>query len=439
MKFKEMKKIILFNILIICLLKFSIAQKAPCGCEFFNLYYSYINYPCLVGDYVLVFEDNFDGNKLDGNKWQNRFPWGRHPEGYSDTDEFYTNGDNFEFNNETLKIIEKDDGIYAKGVDYLPDDYLFEDGLPNLRWWPYTSGMIYSKHSFYYGKYEIRCRMPEGAGFWPAFWIFGERGSEIDVFDEMFNNENEDIYYWKGGFGYDYNNNNEVDKPAECCGKMKYNLANFSDWHTFTLYFEPYDITIEIDNGDIYSWSIHRAYTQGEDEIACNTYLSPAYYLFRQAYPIYPMHIIANLAIHKGFSPPIDKRLEIDYIRYYKKTNCCQNVNILSYSDLNLNSDPDFYNFICGENIEINGSNITIQSDKKLDLVAKNEIVLLPGFTSEEGSDFLAKIDPSLYNKKSLNVASNKNDQLINYKIINNNDVNCIENINVKDLENINV
>lgn len=59
--------------------------------------------------------------------------------------------------------------------------------LPRLRGFPYVSGMLSSRRSLVqrYGYFEIRARLPEGAGLWPAFWLLspGMWPPEIDVME----------------------------------------------------------------------------------------------------------------------------------------------------------------------------------------------------------------------------------------------------------------
>jgi beta-glucanase (GH16 family) len=59
--------------------------------------------------------------------------------------------------------------------------------LPRLRSFAYTSGMISSRASLLqkYGYFEIRARLPGGAGLWPAFWLLtpGAWPPEIDAME----------------------------------------------------------------------------------------------------------------------------------------------------------------------------------------------------------------------------------------------------------------
>lgn len=48
----------------------------------------------------------------------------------------------------------------------------------------YSAGSIMSKKKLHYGYYEIRFKVEEGRGIWPAFWFFGgKENDEIDVFE----------------------------------------------------------------------------------------------------------------------------------------------------------------------------------------------------------------------------------------------------------------
>ncbi|MGF7155683.1 Ca2+-binding RTX toxin-like protein [Novosphingobium gossypii] len=77
-----------------------------------------------------------------------------------------------------------DDGILTITAQRASDDILqYMDG----RTW--TSGLLTTKFTFaqQYGFFEIRAQMPEGNGFWPAFWLLPTDNSwppELDVFEQ---------------------------------------------------------------------------------------------------------------------------------------------------------------------------------------------------------------------------------------------------------------
>lgn len=77
-----------------------------------------------------------------------------------------------------------DDGILTITAQRASNDILqYMDG----RTW--TSGLLTTKFTFaqQYGFFEIRAQMPEGNGFWPAFWLLPTDNSwppELDVFEQ---------------------------------------------------------------------------------------------------------------------------------------------------------------------------------------------------------------------------------------------------------------
>lgn len=110
------------------------------------------------------------------------------------------------------------------------------------------------------------------------------------------------------------------------------------------------------------------------------------------------MNIIANLALQTGtFQPdantPFPSSLEIDYIRYSQKKGCTGTINATDITQLNLSNE--IYNLVIGTNITV-GGNFTVQSGQQLELVARDEIILGPGFSAEARSNFVARIDPSI-------------------------------------------
>ncbi|MCD6366274.1 MAG: family 16 glycosylhydrolase, partial [Bacteroidales bacterium] len=185
----------------------------------------------------LVFSDEFDESSLDDNKWKPQ--WGI-MRSSQDTKQFYYGENNIEVSNGTLKI------KVNKLTNPITPTYWF-DGQFVTNDFYYTSAEIHSLFKFGYGKYEIRCRLPEGAGFFPAFWLYSDNPwDEIDIFDEKFNDQN-DIYYWKAacahhveptwsGCSSPHPNPLEPPPPYGLRDIHINNLTDFSQWHKFTLY-----------------------------------------------------------------------------------------------------------------------------------------------------------------------------------------------------------
>ena len=120
--------------------------------------------------YTLVFEDEFDGNTLDMQKWQHRAQGARR------------NG----FNADTQVRVENGNMI-------LSGEY-HENGKYGAGWY---AGMVKTVQDYKYGYFEIRCKVNPDNQFWSAFWIQayapytpeisqgGIGGAEIDIFESF--------------------------------------------------------------------------------------------------------------------------------------------------------------------------------------------------------------------------------------------------------------
>ncbi len=282
------------------------------------------NGSCNYNDWELVFEDTFDGAKLDDTKWLNALPWGRHLQsGFNGSLEYPTDGKNFEFSNGILKIAVRPDSIYAKGIEYLDSNFVFDDGLLNLRWWPYTSGLIFCKEQFGYGKYEMRCKLPKGKGLWSAFWLFGQVGdtrSEIDIF-EFWNQDN-----MFGNFDpkkLSVEHHMTLHYKDQMC-ETNYIGADFSaQFHTFTMEWDNYKIEWYVDG--VLKRRSTKFYTLLGQVVDCNSIKANEPYILNRDYPMKSMlNIIVSLGVQSGKNAPDEtvafpSYLNIDYIRYYKK------------------------------------------------------------------------------------------------------------------------
>ncbi|MBA3899445.1 MAG: glycoside hydrolase family 16 protein [Bacteroidetes bacterium] len=286
-----------------------------------------------INKWVYVGGDEFNDTTLNTAKWAYHYPWQK-----SDCDEFYTEGDNYEFVNAAnkdsgmLKLVVKKETATGHKYTYChdgtadADNCIQADGQKNLRTFNYTSGMIISREKFKYGLFEMKFRLPEGQGLFPAFWLFGGAlNEEIDIFE------------YKG----------------ETPGRIMANVhcqdgcSKFGGWHKATgLFTEDFNV-IMVD------WS----------PLGITWYLNGLEYASWQGEINHQLHLIASFAVAGeglcGLSKPRRKRtvnkstpfpasFEIDYIRVYSKLHCEQDTAIENYTQ----TDTDV-TVITGQNISI--------------------------------------------------------------------------------------
>jgi len=217
-----------------------------------------------------------------------------------------------------LKLKIKSELIQARQVEYLPDNELI-DGVPNLRWFNFTSGMIFSNPnlSFWYGKYEIRCKIPSGAGFWPAFWTFsnGPGWHEIDIFeffDDLPNSKHRmDIHH------------NPLDQSSSTHCPSSWNGPDFSAaFHTFTMIWNPTSIEWYVDG--VLKRITYRFMDINGGALTCEQVKQKlqdnpqTIFLQAESFPRRAGHIIVNAKVHTQ-NANVPNEFEIDYIRYWRQ------------------------------------------------------------------------------------------------------------------------
>ena len=274
---------------------------------------------CDNNPWVLFFEDNFNSTSLDFSKWEIPYQGVIRDFIHQNEKQWYANtgntpslpyDNNIEVSNGTLKLITRKEtnpiiGSYTEWTASPPANYIstFE----------YTSAEIDSKESFGYGKYEIRCKIPKGKGFWPAFWMYGEginnRNNEIDVFEFWDNNSSD--------------HNMTVHYDGSMC-HSDYNGPDYSkNFHIFTIVWDNYKIEWYVD-GQLKRRST-KFYTLLGQPVDCNSAKAFQPYIMNEVFPRDNMQIIVNLAIQNNAnyrpddSTDFPSVLEIDYIKYYKK------------------------------------------------------------------------------------------------------------------------
>ncbi len=261
---------------------------------------------CPTGNWKLVFFDEFNDSQLDATKWVTYFPYAadgqcEYCRTHGNEGQIYKD-DNVIVSEGTIKLIAKQESALWFGQTR-----------------QYTSGMIHSTNSFkfYYGKIEIRAKIPYGMGFWPAFWLYGDEGNEIDIFE--FGCQQPSKLYTNVHTTY---NNQHYDWSEE------YNGTNFSNnFHNYSVEWEPNQIIFKVDGNEIRK--IPRYWNMLGQALYCNASIASGAYIENLLMPDNPLNIILNLAIgvtgvtaftdSPNSSTVLPNQFEIDYVRVYQR------------------------------------------------------------------------------------------------------------------------
>jgi beta-glucanase (GH16 family) len=243
------------------------------------------------GNWTMIFHDEFNGTALDTSKWTTCY--------FN-----FTVGNGCDHNQGELELYQPDDVFVSNGTLKLRAERR-TNIASNGKTYNYTSGMITTgpttfnskdtRFAFQYGYMEMRAKVPDGTGLWPAFWTLPSDLSwppEIDVFEILGNAPNviNMHYHYPNATGGD------SDSGAHWAG------PDFSaTWHTYAVDWEPDAITWYVDGIE------RRSYTDTSHIVSK------------------PMYLIANLAVGGDWPGPPDRTtrfpsyFEIDYVRVWKR------------------------------------------------------------------------------------------------------------------------
>lgn len=114
--------------------------------------------PPVEGDWVMTFDENFEGSGVDEKKWN------VYTENYWDKRSHFSK-DNVIIGDGVAKL------HYEKKTGFHKDD-------PSLKQTDYATGFLdtYGKWVQRYGYFEARMKLTSAPGLWPAFWLMPDRG-----------------------------------------------------------------------------------------------------------------------------------------------------------------------------------------------------------------------------------------------------------------------
>jgi beta-glucanase (GH16 family) len=139
----------------------------------------------------LINSDEFNGSQIDREKWYIGFPWGKALMSQLN----YVVEYNFDFQSGYLNFITRPLDSLIELLPYeIDSNYLGNkktiliDG--NKFKFNYSTALLWSKHLYKYGYFEIKFKGVKGQGIWPAFWLYGGNPNyEIDFFELKGENE----------------------------------------------------------------------------------------------------------------------------------------------------------------------------------------------------------------------------------------------------------
>lgn len=246
----------------------------------------------------LVWSDEFNGSgAIDTSKWFHQTLLPNGSSWFNGEIQHYTDRtSNSSQSNGSLKLIAKKETFTDQGVTK-----------------QYTSARLNSKFAFTYGRVEVRAKLPQGVGTWPAIWMLGrninENGAywqqqgygsvgwpdcgEIDIMEHWGTNQDfvQSAMHTPSSFGATVNHG----------GRNIPGVSN--NFHVYALEWTPTKMIFSVDSvvHYVYQPSIRDAATWPFDD---------------------HQYLLLNIAIEPGIDPFwLEDTMEIDYIRVYQDPN----------------------------------------------------------------------------------------------------------------------
>lgn len=238
--------------------------------------------------YQLVWQDEFDGDTVDATKWTFEV----HGRPANNELQYYTDSPENAF---------IEDGKMVLQALKLDEKYLGRD---------YTSVRMKTavKAEWMYGRFEIRAKLPEGQGLWPAIWMLPTfannggwpAGGEIDIMELLGHEPNivHGTIHYRNADGHRYTGGSYTLPSGDFASKF----------HTFALEWDETEMRWYVDD-ELYL-------TQTKWEHRSKPFPAP----FNQKF-----HLLLNVAVGGNWPGNPDEttvfpqRMEVDYVRVYQK------------------------------------------------------------------------------------------------------------------------
>lgn len=351
----------MFNKPFCCLISYALICAFMCreshsqeGCDQRSLYFP-PSIDCSQfehGDWELIFEDDFNGSHINSEIWYTcEEGWNRK---HGDELQYYKD-ENIIVEDGILHLEARDDpGMYPVWV--FEEDYAHEENM----FFQYSSAWIQTKAKYQYGYFEVKCKLPEGRGFWPAFWLFGN-GYEVDIFE--FDGADPHKCHFDAHKWY--------DTCSIRCSDDAYDESFFDTYHIYSLEWDEFKLVYRIDG------VVKRTLNRYNDYLGrvidnCHNLIFSHRAFDLVLFPRKPMSIILNLAISSNgpnSETVFPSSVDIDYVRVYKRKSPNRTISFNHNYDTSLN-------YYIGGNITIGSDNsvVVIDSSQYITFMASNDI-----------------------------------------------------------------
>ncbi|MFL3005128.1 MAG: family 16 glycosylhydrolase [Candidatus Neomarinimicrobiota bacterium] len=267
-------------------------------------------------EYELVWSDEFDGNgAIDTLKWHHQTQLPNGNSWYNGEIQHYTDREqNSYVSDGTMKIVA------------LRETYTDQGHTKD-----FTSARLNSKFAFTNGKVEVRARLPEGVGTWPAIWMLGQNISEPGAYWETqgygttgwpFCGEIDIMEHWGGNQNYIQS---AIHTPSSYGGTInhggQYVANSTNDFNIYTLEWTEEKMVFSVNDNPHYTYNpaIKNSDTWPFED---------------------PQYLILNIAIEQSISQNFTAAsMEIDYVKIYEA------VTLLNYKNLNPRRFQLFQNY----------------------------------------------------------------------------------------------
>ncbi|NCA77665.1 MAG: glycosyl hydrolase family protein [Alphaproteobacteria bacterium] len=331
---------------------------------------------CYTGTWNLVLDEGFTGQSLNTTIWVPRTPWGDPP-------------DHSTYNLPANIVLQ--DGNASLKVKSQPGSYPVPwcSTSPTMKWYDWTGAEMWTWDRYQYGRFEIKCTIPRGVGYWPAFWLYSttiSHAEEIDIFEFW----NEWILYWWNWINWDYMSRNQHMSVHHCNWEEATENLGWEFWNgswIFALEWDPFTVRWLVKEAGAASENLLREDYHYYDALtgnplySCDGIIANRSYRVNTTFPTIPMKVIASFKMGwdemgTNNSTPSEGSLVVDYIRVYEKKHCNYVINQRAMGDLmNYPTTVKAQQILVGS---ADGSCTTEIQGLDFNFIASNRIVLKP-------------------------------------------------------------